>query len=553
MKRIILSLAVLTALSSSLFSQTVEESSYITVDTELLTAIENASLNDSEISLNSENDEVNNNGITAAKGGLAEIPEAKRPRPIDKEKAEAAAEKDESEEDEENFRNTIMYGIPSEISELIDKLIKNEDPRFTEEIYDVFQVTKSSAIKEKVLKYFTKIEDPCIEDFAVEILNDPYDEKNEVVKACFQYIAAVKTTCACPAVITLIETENENYFNDAIAALGDIGGPSEAMFLVEYLDREDLSDAQRQTLMRTCGKMHAVETWDKLVDILENDDENAFVRMYAAESLGLMQVNKSVPVLVRNFDSTDPNLRQYVIKGLVNFPDVVEAKSVIIQGIRDEHWKVRQESIKAVKELNLTDAVPYLIYRGKNDSEKLIKEESYSAIAALNTKEGNDYLVGVITDKKAGDASKKKIIEVLLKEGHAGEKEILELAAECLKDDKKKDLRYAIGKELAKYSKPEYEDLCMNFLSSKDVTTVSLGLDIYKNGRYKSAEAKMKEIASDKRANAGNKKRIMKLLNLEEEDLNPDKDNKDNKDNKDKSDKSDKTDKNQKKSEADAK
>ena len=41
--------------------------------------------------------------------------------------------------DEENFRSTIKYGIPSEISDLLDKLTKNEDPRFTEEIYDVFQ------------------------------------------------------------------------------------------------------------------------------------------------------------------------------------------------------------------------------------------------------------------------------------------------------------------------------------------------------------------------------------------------------------------------------
>jgi len=38
----------------------------------------------------------------------------------------------------------------------MDDLLKNEDPRFTEEIYDLFQVTKSPVIKEKVLKYFTK-------------------------------------------------------------------------------------------------------------------------------------------------------------------------------------------------------------------------------------------------------------------------------------------------------------------------------------------------------------------------------------------------------------
>ena len=44
--------------------------------------------------------------IKASKGGISEIPNSKRPKPIDKEKAEKAAEKDESEKDYENKSNT---------------------------------------------------------------------------------------------------------------------------------------------------------------------------------------------------------------------------------------------------------------------------------------------------------------------------------------------------------------------------------------------------------------------------------------------------------------
>lgn len=459
--------------------------------------------------------------LAASKGGYAEVPPAKRPRPIDQEKAAAAAEKDESPEDEENNRNTIRYGLPSEIAGLLDNLLKNDDPRFTEEIYDLFQVTKSSAIKEKVLKYFTKAEDPCLEDYAVDLLNDPYDETSAVVKATFQYVSAVKTTAAIPAVITLVESENENYFNDAIATLGDIGGPQEAMFLVEYLERDDLTDAQRQTLMRNCGKMHAVETWDKLVDILDNDDENSFVRMYAAESLGLMEVEKSVPVLVQHFDATDPNLRQYIVKGLSHFPDVIEAKATVIQAIRDEHWRVRQEAIRTVKENETKDAVPYLIYRAKNDAEKIIKEESYASIASLNTDEGNDFLVAQLQDKKVADGTKKKIVEVLLKEDHAGEKEIIELAKKVAVDDKRKDLRYAIAKEMVKNYKKSYDEVAELYLQSKDATTISLGLDMYKQKKSASLEAYVNTIANEKK-NSANKTRAQKLLGIEEEEKNAD-------------------------------
>jgi HEAT repeat protein len=456
--------------------------------------------------------------IKASKGGISEIPAAKRPKPVDKEKAEKAAEKDETDKDYENKSNTIKYGVPSEISTLIDELIKNDDPRFTEEIYDLFQVSRNTVIKQKVLTYFKQLEDPCLEDYAVEVLNDPYDEKNDLVKACFQYVSAVKTKEAIPAVLALIESENDSYFNDAIAAIGEIGGPEEAMFLVEYLERDDLSDAQRQTLMRTCGKMHAIQTWDKVVEVAEDEDENLYVRMYAAEALGLMEKKESVPVLTALFSENDPNLRQYVIKGLSHFPDVIEAKQTIMQGIRDEHWRVRQEAIKTAKANNMTDTVPYLIYRAKNDSEKIIKEEAYATLAAVNTDEANEFLISQLQEKKLGDGTKKIIVEVLLKEGHAGEKEILELADECLKDDKRKDLRYAIGKELAKYENTAYDEICIKYLSSKDSTTQSLGLDIYKTNKFSSAVPVMRNIYADKKANSGVKNRIKKMLSIEEDD-----------------------------------
>lgn len=445
------------------------------------------------------------------------IPEPKRPKEIDIEKAKAAAEKDETSETESEFKNTIKYGLPSEINELLDDLLKNEDPRFTNEIYDLFQVSKNPQIKEKVLRYFTKLEDPCLEDYAVEILIDPYDTKNEIVKAVFQYVSKVKTVEAIEPVVELIKSENEDYFNDAISTIGEIGSEKEAVFLVEFLDRDDLSDAQRQTLMRTCGKMHAIETWDKIVEILENEDENSFVRSYAAEAIGLMKKEESVPILVEHFASTDPNLRQYVIKGLINFPDIVEAKATLLQGIRDEHWKVRQESIRAVKELKLQEAVPYLTYRVEKESEKVIQNESYSAIAALNSSEGNEFLINQITNKKVSDAKKQKVVEVLLKEGFAGEKEILELAKEVVEDDRRKSLRYAIGKELAKNPKDSYQEICLMYLNSKDSTTQNLGLDMYKNKKFAAAEPKMQEIAKDKKANSTVKSRIKKMLNIEDE------------------------------------
>ena len=62
---------------------------------------------------------------------------------------------------------------------------------------------------------------------------------------------------------------------------------------------------------------------------------------------------------------------------------------------------------------------------------------------------------------------------------------IEELAKEVVEDDRRKSLRYAIGKGIAKYDLPMFESVCSGYLSHKDVATQGTGLDIFaKNNEF---------------------------------------------------------------------
>lgn len=118
-------------------------------------------------------------------------------------------------------------------------------------------------------------------------------------------------------------------------------------------------------------------------------------------------------------------------------------------------------------------------------------------IADLNTSDGNDYLISVLKDKKIGDATKAKVSAALLEYNHAGTKEVIELARSALKSDIQKNLRYALGKEFAKYDRSEFADICAEYIASDDVATQGTGLDIWAKGRYSSVKAAVEEIAKD--------------------------------------------------------
>ena len=435
-------------------------------------------------------------------------PSPKRPKKISEEELEKSREKSENtvkdsknsgdpKEYEKKTRSVFKYGLEDEITSVVDEINKNEDKRFTEELYDLFYKTKSVVVREKILDYFGKLKDPCLEDFVCEVINDPYDQKKSTVSACFTYASAVKCTDALPGLVELIDKEDEDFFNGALSCMGEIGGTEEALFLEDYLDRDDMTTAQRQSLMRVLGKINAVETWEKLADIAQDEDENTFVRSYAAQAIGEMKKEESVDILLDLFESEDPNLRIYVLKGLKNY-DEERVQETILQAIRDSNVKVRLEAVSIVDEQELKDAVPFLVYRCKaSDEEKNLKEKAYSAIARLNTEEGNEYLVGEIKNKKTSDTVKQKISAALLKYNHAGTDEIIELAKESLKSDLTKNLRYALGKEFAKYGRPEFQEICSLYLEHADVSTVGTGLDIFAAGKYRYLRSKVKAIADD--------------------------------------------------------
>lgn len=449
-------------------------------------------------------------------------PDAKRPKSADPEKLKAALEKNIDHATDEYVKqteDTFKFGLEGSISDILTEITDNCDPRFAESAYDLFQKTKSNSIRAKILNYFAALEDPCLEDFAVEIVNDPFGKKSYITEACFNYVSKVKSKDSIPALIEIIEKEEEEFFLRALTALGEVGGSEEARFLASYIKRADLTVPQKQTLVRVLGKLKAVETYDTLASLAQDENENSHVRMYAAEAIGAMEKSEAEEVLIDLFEDEDPNLRASVIKGLSNY-NSGEAVEVIEQALRDAHYKVRLEAIAAVEKQNLTSSAPYIVYRCKDTKEeKVVREKALKVLSKLNCSEGNEYLLGVIKDSKASDTNKAQVAAALLENGN-GTSEVLALAKEALNDPKRQKLRYALGKEFAKYGRAEFADICAEYIASKDVPTQGTGLDIYAKGRYSSVTAAVQELAQPAIDEEAEKKAAEESKNNDEQSAN---------------------------------
>ena len=121
-----------------------------------------------------------------SKAGESEVPAQKRPRTGD---AEKIRDLDNTDPDgREKNADILKYGLEDEILELLSSMKERGDVRFSAEAYDLYEESKSPAVKESVMDFFASVDDPCLEDYAVMIANDPFDEGVSTVNSALSYL-----------------------------------------------------------------------------------------------------------------------------------------------------------------------------------------------------------------------------------------------------------------------------------------------------------------------------------------------------------------------------
>lgn len=433
------------------------------------------------------------------------------------ESSDKSSTEKKSESEIQKRQDTLMYGMESDITSLLSTLISEKDEMFSDKIFEIFNSTRNMAIKESIIKYFLEFKDNRLKDYCVEVLMDPYEEKTSFVAIILQYVSTLEIKEASPYVLQILQSDSEEFFDSALNAIGKIGGVEEAKYLVECMDDEDLPLARRQALMRALGQLKVVETYDDLVEIAEDEDENTYVRIYALESASSMENDSIIPVLLDLFNHTEPKLRVAVVQGLSNFIETSDdAESVILDAFKDNHASVRMKAAEIAKDKKLKKAMPYLIYRAKNDSDKKIVYECYNGIANINNSDSVEFLNTIIKNSKLNETARAKAVDAVLQYKVTDcYDSIVTVALETLKDDKLKNLRYAIGKGIAKYELPMFESVCLEYLNHKDVATQGTGLDIFSKNKYPALMETVKSISENDKAgvNKNKAKLVLEKLN----------------------------------------
>lgn len=115
-----------------------------------------------------------------------------------------------TEDTKEKDKETILYGLDDDIIALLDEFTQNQTYFYLDEIFATFERTRSVALRDKIISYFTAAEDNRLKDYALEVLEDPFDTSDSTVSLLFKYVSQLKIEEAAPLARALLKTSTWN-------------------------------------------------------------------------------------------------------------------------------------------------------------------------------------------------------------------------------------------------------------------------------------------------------------------------------------------------------
>ena len=312
----------------------------------------------------------------------------------------------------ESREEKLLYGINSEILELLKILKEEKNPDFNSRLTEILKETKNRKISENIIDLFIDTEYFDADETVYKFIEEKeYTGRNVVVKS-IKYLSKSGKEKYYSEFVNLLDSGDENFRTEAVIALSKSGSKEYTAKLMEQYENDE-SDKVRTEILLNIGELKDSSATDFLIDILEDDFADKTSRQFACYSLGLIGDEKAYPYLIKTYEDPDPYIRSYALDAVSKYKKD-ETEKILIQALKDDNWQIRKQAAVSASELKKNSFVPFLKYKAEFDPEKPVRTESIKALSAIASSESLEFLRNKASDKKASITLRKlSLIELI--------------------------------------------------------------------------------------------------------------------------------------------
>jgi len=379
----------------------------------------------------------------------------------------------------EKLRQTLLYGIDSQVMDAIQGIRSTHDTGFTAELVKVLSAQRSDSLQAAVLDLFKEQKVKDGEVRAKAILAAWQDTRDALLISAIQYLAAIGSPGLAAALQPLVDSDNNAVALAAIEALGNTGDKSAAAFLVEKLKSPDFPDGRKNQCVLALGNLKDPVAVDLLLSIAGSTDQEKIRRMYSADALGKIRDSRALPVLRSMSAEDDALIRLYAESALAQF-GLDEVFPNLLQGLRDDNARIREQSAKALARplspSQADSAAPVLAYKAEYDPEATVRAAAIQALGAIGGDSAWRTLLKIYTGADHSVDSREAALGVLSARNLSGSLEAIRtvVANEWSSFDPR--VLESTAKVLSTVKSSDLRDLFARFLGSKDPAVRSYGL-----------------------------------------------------------------------------
>ncbi len=355
----------------------------------------------------------------------------------DADKAAEAEKKAEEEKEKlesliKEKRETLLYGIDTEVLDLLSTIKSEKDMTFNEDLAGVLDASSNAEIQRGIIEFFNEMEVDLAEEHTLQMLTDhldDYDFSNRLLLAAVSYLGTIKSEEAGDLFYNLL-TDNSSSL--AVAALRGIGRLEDSSRVEEILDlvNEYEGDSEYDEFlaaaMTVLGELGYQESQILLEDILQDEDAPSAQRQNAAVAIGLLGNEEGLTLLRDMYNSSqDSLLRSYILLGITKYEDP-SVETILINALRDSFWRIRVAAAQGLGEREAGEAVDILQYKVRKDPIRHVRYASLEALGQIGGSDADDFILEMFEGERVAFDIRQKALDMMMEHRISGSIDALE-------------------------------------------------------------------------------------------------------------------------------
>lgn len=393
--------------------------------------------------------------------------------------AEGPGEEQEEEEESllEQWRRTLLYGIDSQVEELLTVLADNNETRLNAEVENLLQTSLNPRLRASIFEFFTDVDADVAVDEATEILSSYRDEPAELVRSSLAYLQNGGFDLpeeTVDVVRPIAADPRSGHAARAARVLGLKAGEGSVEALLAALDAAT-DDELRGQIILAFGDLGSPDALDPLLDIASDDGEGRLIRGYAADSLGRIGDTRALDTLKGMVSAEDAVVRGYAVSALSRFEDPAVAPT-LTAALRDSVARVRQFALQGVARNGMQDAVPAVIYKAEEDPSEEVRSEAFETLVQLGGGEARRFVREFVLDADNPMADRRAAVAALIEHDLSGSTGLLEEVVEMEWEVNRSQVLGFIARELSTKEDEALAGLYDRFLTHPEPAVQIFGL-----------------------------------------------------------------------------